>query len=139
MGLDGPRPATKPTRWLTNSPCLVDKLSLRCDGAHSHQEILEGRPQAAQVYPPKLCRAFFNGFARQLKVDAEANQTREPALGVPVFNLEILAADPEDPQEDRSPDWSSWTAIDVHGGELPAKLVHEARCREVQYKKKRQV
>ena len=40
-------PAQKPTRWLTNSPCLAEKLEKHCPGMHTHEPLLGGRAKAA--------------------------------------------------------------------------------------------
>lgn len=139
-GPNGPVAAKKPTRWLTNSPCLADRLDRKCDGAHIHQTLLNGRAKGAQVYPPGLCAAIVEGFKRQLHTDAAQQASTDSPLEVPAFNLEILAADPEDPEEPKAEDWQDWVARDdVHGGELPAHLVHQARCKELRYLQDRNV
>ena len=53
-GTSGEEPARKPTRWLTNSACLADRLDKKCDGKHTHATLLGGRAKDAQIYPPKL-------------------------------------------------------------------------------------
>ena len=75
---------------------------------------------------PELCRAIVKGFVKQLRTDSATEATRQDAsTGRPVFNLEILAADPEGPKEHNDTDWTDWKAEDdVHGGVLPAKLVY---------------
>ena len=35
-----PTPAKKPTRWLTNSPCLAEQLEQHCPGTHVHEPLL---------------------------------------------------------------------------------------------------
>ena len=66
-----PTPVKKPARWLTNSPCIADKLDKHCPGDHVHELLLGGKAKAAQVYPPKLCAAIVAGFAQQLKLDTQ--------------------------------------------------------------------
>ena len=101
-----PTPAKKPTRWLTNSPCLAEQLERHCPGTHIHEPLLGGRAKAAQIYPPKLCSAIVAGFAAQLKLDLSATQVDSldneqlacspPCSETPIFDLEILQVDPED-------------------------------------------
>ena len=95
-----PTPVKKPTRWLTNSPCLADCLEKHCPCNHTHEPLLGGRAKAAQEYPPKLCTQIVSGFAAQLKLDLAAVGVEmlevEPRSEAPVFNLEILQVDPED-------------------------------------------
>ena len=64
-GPDGaPALAKKPTRWMTNSPEMIDVLSIKRDGSHKHQPLMGGRAAAAAFYPPKLLRAIIQGMAR---------------------------------------------------------------------------
>ena len=128
-------PVKKPTRWLTSAPCVANQLDRKCDHSHQHALLLNGKARGAQVYPPALCKAIVTGFSRQLKADTDLQGRRQSPA--PVFNLEILSADPEDPAER---DWSTWIASDdVHGGALDPKLVYAARCRELRYLQERKV
>ena len=144
----GRTPVKKPTRWLTNSPCLADKLDKHCPGTHTHEQLLGGKAKGAQVYPPQLCAAIVSAFAEQLKLDLnymglEAVES-STETGTPLFLLEILEDDPEDDQGSdllqAELDSSQWTAEDdVHGGELPAGLVLAARQKEIRYLQDRKV
>ena len=135
----GGLPAKKPTRWLSNSPCLISRLDRKCDGEHTHQHLMGGRARSAQEYPPALCRAIVDGFARQFRADSASEHTPYSPT-TPICNLEILATDHEDPPEGDVAPWSEWKATDdVHGGELPPQLVLEARHRELQYLRDRKV
>ena len=62
-------PAQKPTRFLSNSWCILQELSTRCDRSHEHQQLVGGRGAKAAIYPDKLCRAICKGFANQKKYD----------------------------------------------------------------------
>ena len=59
-----PMLAKKPTRWMTNSICMVDALNVRCDGKHKHQHLVGGRAPGAAFYPPQLLRAILRGMTR---------------------------------------------------------------------------
>eukprot|EP00974_Lingulodinium_polyedra_P040221 3861074-Lingulodinium_polyedra.AAC.1 len=59
-------PTLKPARFLSSSPAILDRLSLRCRGARAHQPLSgPGRASAAAVYPPGLCRAILKGVEEQ--------------------------------------------------------------------------
>ena len=62
-------PAKKPTRFMSNSWCILQELSTRCDHSHVHQELMGGRASSAAIYPDALCRAICRGLANQKKYD----------------------------------------------------------------------
>ena len=64
-----PTPAKKPTRFMSNSWCILHELSTRCDEGHTHQHLVGGRASKAQEYPDKLCRAIGRGLANQKRYD----------------------------------------------------------------------
>ena len=147
-----PTPVKKPTRWLTNSPCLADSLEKHCPGDHVHEPLLGGKAKAAQEYPPKLCAQIVSGFAAQLKLDLASVGVEMIEVSskspTPVFNLEILQVDSEDTvclelnqaEPTVKDEDSQWEAEDdVHGGTLPASLVMAARQKETKYLKDRKV
>ena len=51
-------PAKKPTRFMSNSWCVLQDLSVRCDKSHIHRPLIAGRASKAQEYPDGLCRAI---------------------------------------------------------------------------------
>ena len=62
IGPEGKGPAQKPTKFMTNSPCIAKELSRRCPNrmthsakAHKHVHLMNGRAKAAQEYPSALC------------------------------------------------------------------------------------
>ena len=59
----------KPTRWLSNSPYVLNELDKRCEGLHDHVQLLGGKAKAAQVYPVMLCAAILQGLKKQLQCD----------------------------------------------------------------------
>eukprot|EP00973_Karenia_brevis_P062211 8652733-Karenia_brevis.AAC.1 len=68
--------ASKPTSFMTNSPCIAEELNKRCENYnspkqqwHKHITLVNGRAKAAQVYPKGLCRAICSGLNRQKKID----------------------------------------------------------------------
>ena len=69
-------PIKKPTRWLSNSPKILEALEERCGGRAGECSRAGGGNHAptsgkvtreAAVYPFKLCRAILKGCARQLQ------------------------------------------------------------------------
>ena len=62
-------PAKKPTRFMSNSWCILQELSVRCDHSHVHQHLVGGRASKAQEYPDELCRAICRGLANQKRYD----------------------------------------------------------------------
>ena len=75
----GPGLVKKPTGWATNSPCIAQEVSELCPnrwrGAmHRHVHLISGRAKAAEVYPPKLCKAILKGLRTQLRYDGSMIQ-----------------------------------------------------------------
>ena len=54
--------AKKPTRFLTNSKAIMEKVSNRCPGDHRHVPLVGGRANAAAEYPDKLIDAILDGY-----------------------------------------------------------------------------
>ena len=68
------RPALKPTRFMTNSWMMLQRLSLRCSCAEGpdgrkHAPLISGRAAKAAEYPVKLCEAMCAGLRDQLTHD----------------------------------------------------------------------
>ena len=84
--LDGrPTPALKPTRWMSNSQCMLNRLGARCPGDHIHQPLVGGRAKAAQIYPDKLLLEILRGMVDQadasmLKKEEEEEETKHAAI-----------------------------------------------------------
>ena len=74
-------PAKKPTKFMSNSWCILQELSVRCDGSHVHQHLVGGRAAKAQEYPDALCRAICRGLANQKRYD-ESGQVCSGKLGL---------------------------------------------------------
>ena len=62
-------PVMKPTRFLTNSWCVLQALSRRCECVEKHGDLLCGRARAAQEYPDKLCHLVCEAVAEQIVQD----------------------------------------------------------------------
>ena len=59
-------PAMKPTRILTSSMAVRDKIRRTCDGSHSHAQLVSGRAAAAQEYTPAICRSIVEGVQMEI-------------------------------------------------------------------------
>jgi hypothetical protein len=60
----------KPTKFMTNANEIVNELSKRCQGGHSHEHLVGGKAKAAEQYPKELCEAICRGLVKQLKMDS---------------------------------------------------------------------
>ena len=52
----------KPTKFMTNSQCIANKLEQRCPGNHRHIQLINGRAKAAEVYPEGLVKQILQGL-----------------------------------------------------------------------------
>ena len=68
----------KPTRWLSNSPCVLQALSRRCQGRGGlcsrpqggHHVTVSGKEsRRSQFFPFEVCKAILAGFRKQLVED----------------------------------------------------------------------
>ena len=57
-----PAPALKPTRWMSNSRCMLARLDRKCPRDHQHQPLLSGRAHAAERYPDELLLEILRGM-----------------------------------------------------------------------------
>ena len=70
------RPIKKPTKWLSNSRCIRDKLEKRCagkmgwcsrkDGSERHVLASGKIARDAAIYPFQLCKAILEGLRKEL-------------------------------------------------------------------------
>jgi hypothetical protein len=111
------RHVKKPTRWLSNSPFILNELDKRCAGDHHHVQLLGGKAKAAQVYPKRLCSAILKGLKKQLTCDG-------------VISERFIGS--VEPEEERVEDVEDWeTYCDESGIPLETGMVKEARRDEV--------
>ena len=57
-----PKPAKKPTRWMSISRAMRARLSRRCTREHEHQPLMGGRGKAAELYPKELILEILRGM-----------------------------------------------------------------------------
>ena len=65
-------PAMKPTRFMSNSFHMTQKLSKKCDKTHQHQHLVGGRAADAAFYPIPLIKAILSG----IQATRDADQCR---------------------------------------------------------------
>ena len=65
----GDAPAMKPEQFMSNSWCVLQELSVRCDKSHRHQPLMGGRAAKAAEHPDDLCKAICRGSVNQQKYD----------------------------------------------------------------------
>ncbi|CAL1132850.1 unnamed protein product [Cladocopium goreaui] len=69
MKVEGEAFNQKPTGILTNGPEIVQQLSSKCTGQHTHQQLMGGIAHKAEVYPPGFCQAVMKGIMNQMQKD----------------------------------------------------------------------
>ena len=104
----------KSTGFATNAPELGRALSQTCSRQHRHIPLIGGRAKAAEIYPPRLCKAIIEGLLRQMEEDGKLQRG---CVGV------IMAVDPLD---DYTQYWD-----DVSGEPLDSEGVLAARKEEL--------
>lgn len=74
----GDAPAQKPTRFMTNAPCIASEFSRGCPNRmsrgrtkHQHIPLMNGRAKAAQEHPNRLCEAICRGIVKQIDADRQ--------------------------------------------------------------------
>ena len=125
-GKQGTAPVKKSTGWLTNSPCIADKVGVQClntqlhpEEQHRHVHLLGGRDKHAEKYTRELCRAILEGLKDQMREDGIIGE---------------LAEGTTCEEKDWSGDWEEEEAWDdVTGKKLQPKEVKKARSTELQY------
>ena len=70
------RPVKKPTRWMSNSTCILDHLDVKCSGTKGwrsrneeqelHRPAFGKVAQQAAIYPFQLCKAILVGLRKEL-------------------------------------------------------------------------
>ena len=139
--------ARKRTSFMTNSPCIANKLNRRCPNekgqqVHEHVILINGRAKAAEIYPPVLCRAVCEGLVGQLGADrmgqfliANVNTDGNIDTRKIMEEAKKLQKQYQTVEEDDQPQMEMvWD--DVSGAELDPKVVRKAREEEIEYVRK---
>jgi len=106
--------AMKPTRFLTSSQAIFDKLNVKCSRDHRHVHLISGRAAGAAEYPRALVDAILDGIDIE-----EQGRIYNLMTAMDVLNVEGL----------HERDYDDWGAFvdDLTGEVLKTKDVVEAR------------
>ncbi len=142
----GQAPAMKPTRFMSSAPAVLEALSRKCPGGHSHATLLGGtRARDAAMYPPGLCKAIAQGAAEQLRRDHRARgiravrawhnaRTLHAVRGKPT---EVRCDDAQDSTNNEDEQLAAWPMGEVYdeitGAALSPELVRQARAEEIKF------
>ena len=75
-------PALKPTRFMTSSQLMANRLSLRCKRDHVHQQLVGGRCKDAAFYPLGLIKALLMGMRDQADYEGSLGHLRSESRKV---------------------------------------------------------
>ena len=136
--------AHKRIGFLTNSPCIAKRVSLRCPNTktnkkHDHVILINGSAKAAQEYPLGLCQAVCKGLIEQIEADkfgqfliAEVNKDGEGKADQMNSEAKQLKEKHPTVEEDNGEELElAWD--DVSGAKLDPVAVKKARAEEVEY------
>ena len=116
---NGPGLVKKPTGFICNADYIVSRLNKHCTGDHRHVHLMNGRADAARIYPDDLCRQILLGLKEQLTADGDLND--EASL----YHLMTLQHD--DPVKD----YVNTYIDDLTGKILDPEMVKRARQEEM--------
>jgi hypothetical protein len=133
---------------MCTSKLVLEQLGDRCKGDHEHKTLIDGRPKAAAIYPPQLCRAIIRGIEaekQKIGIVAPSGLLSSLEAGCALYNLEpeqvLLEEDPVGTLEHEDDAINQWyldkTAgpyyDNMTGQKLPEKLVQAARGEEIEF------
>ena len=125
----GATKAMKPTAFMSNSECILEALSVRCDKQHEHQPLTGGRAKQAATYPDVLCDRICEGMRMQAEADNEKMERECENCLMNVMDNSCM--------EESTDDGVFWD--DVNDLRLDSRKVREARTKEVGYIRKMRV
>ena len=134
-------PIKKPTSFMSNCEHILKKLDSRCTGRHG--QCSNGLPHApcsgrdareAATYSKKLCRAMLEGMRDQLR---ELNLIHEGSFGMQ--NATLGDEDPFLSLRENDKRYTGRYQDDISGQTLRDDLVEEARRKELDYFKGKEV
>ena len=127
-------PVLKPTRWMTNAPCVAQQLNRRCKGTHEHHVRLMGSNRAARaaVYPPKLVKAIVKGLQAQREFDHRAGRAECP-LSAAIIQAMM------DEDEIKALQWARAVMDEYTGEALDADFVAKGKKEELDFFKSKAV
>ena len=136
--------ARKRTRFLTNSEYVAEELRKKCDGSHSHVQLVSGRAAQTAVYTEAMCKAICRGVKREkasriMGLKSLTMQPRKDRSSPPDANEfhDIDEANVERGNIKLIETQQAWD--DVSGVELDKTMVKKAREEEMRYIKEKKV
>ena len=162
---EGKEMSGKSTKFLSNSPEVLKRISKRCCNrkefggllitplkrlhpkVHRHADISDGRLKQCQVYPRAFCKAVCEGIAAQKRLH-HLGLKSEPLMSVEVMNetvpVELRTGNPSsDLHEDDGDGFvmadGTIATDDQTGAPLKPALTKQARCEEIVYFKEMKV
>ena len=117
--------AKKPTGFATNSLRIKQAIEVRCDGRHSHMQLIGGLASQAAAYPDRLVDAILKGIHKELE---EAGRL-----------MAVDEAGPTVEEQDPAEEYMHEYWDEVTGEPLDPELVLQARHLEVDYMHKLRV
>ena len=109
-------PALKPTRFMSNSMYMAEKLSLRCDKSHKHQQLIGGRAHDAAFYPLPLVKAILSGIQATRDADKIKVNSILDRAGIIQAVTDAAGTIPDDDTLANAP---ASAVVKVTGGVLP--------------------
>ena len=109
-------PALKPTRFMSNSMHMTEKLSLRCDNSHKHQQLIGGRAHDAAFYPSPLVKTILSGIQATRDADKIKVNSILDRAGIIQAVTDAAGTIPDDDTIDNAP---ASAVVKVTGGILP--------------------
>ena len=113
----------KPTRVVTNSRTIAEKVNVKCIGGHRHVHLESGRAKHAARYPEALCDAFIDGML----IEEMQRQTGDSTL----WNV-MACPDMCDPEEEKVIRESMEGIDDVTGERIDPVLIKKGRKEEME-------
>jgi hypothetical protein len=138
-------PVKKPTRWMSNSPEILNMLKLKCNGKEGrctragggvHKLCMGDVARMAAIYPMNLCKAIIQGCRAQLREDGRVfighvgilpreceswSEKKLEAKAEKLLHVKVTKSDEEEFKDS------------VTGQPLDPGLVREARRKELEY------
>ena len=105
------RPVKKPTRWMSNSPHLLESLGIRCHSGGGfcsatgtrHWPCTGTTARQAAIYPFQLCKAILTGFRAQLGADGIWNSGEEGLHYANESHSSVRGGDEDEPVQSGQP------------------------------------
>ena len=107
----------KPTDFMVNGQRMAERLSLRCNGDHLHEPLVNGKAKHAEEYPRKLCDEMIKGFKEDVGYLVRLDVDQHEAF---------IGEEIEAEAEEEVPDLEDELDQEVEeAGRVPSRRVHQ--------------